>query len=139
MYYTTNCENTPFPLFFLHHTLFLPDFRSFYNSIRTWRTIRHTRCPKKGAFWIAALIMLESDVIIFQECILNYGRIKSSNSESTVFWDTLYTDVVCYCQLFSVACNIATCTLNPNLLPRSKYSLPISANCSTTTTWWCWQ
>ena len=29
--------------------------------------------------------MLESDVIIFQECILNYGRIKSSNSESTLF------------------------------------------------------
>ena len=97
MYYTTNCENTPFPLVFLHHTLLLPDFRSFYNSIRTWRTIRHTGCPKKGTFWIVALIMLESDVIIFQECILNYGRIKSSNSESTFF------GTLCILMLFVIA------------------------------------
>ena len=57
----------------------------FFNSIRTWRTISHTRCPKKGIFWNASQIMLESDLMIYQKCILNYGRIKSSDSESTFF------------------------------------------------------
>ena len=39
----------------------------------------------KMYFWNDLLIMIESDVMIYQKCILNYGRIKSSDSESTFF------------------------------------------------------